>query len=825
MASVNLSDSDSEEERPMFGGNTGMMGSFVQSNKHKMETTESEGVHLDEPPLKKAKRDKGSSYTEKAKRMMALMGYQAGKGLGKNQQGRTEIVEASKQKGRRGLGLHLAALEPDEDADWDFEAESITIDETVDWLPHCDEAVPDMETLRDWKVIGPKKRTIDDETRFCDEDVVKGILNSKSVFDQLESEEMRRARTKSNPYETIRGVFFQNRAAMKMANMDAVLDFMFTKPETVDGKSLINPGELLYFADVCAGPGGFSEYILWRTKGDAKGFGMTLKGACDFKLEEFFAGPAEMFEPHYGVGGMGGDGDIFNPNNQAEFIKFVHESTEGLGVHFVMADGGFSVEGQENIQEILSKQLYLCQFLVAISIIRTGGHFVCKLFDLFTPFSMGLIYLMYRIFDRVSIFKPVTSRPANSERYIVCRNLREDREPVRQYMHEINLDLNKFMSTTSVTDVNEIVPHSVLEDDGEFFQYMYESNVLLGRLQITSLKKIQTFTQNSDLYEGRQSNIRQQCLERWQVPDEVRSAPSKEDPSRKFKELTQDDDEDFFEQSVEHLTHESLAAIKTPYDYRCYVVGGLERKRWYILGLGRSHVFKWDGNPKVKWRKLDENMRIELPNKTLIEVEFVQELKGEGMGQKRLMTLHALDALYLYGKDVRSLHFNERIEKLKRFVKSINKPTRTDLVQIVVPNIFRLEHIEQIFERLAMKKVKGSSQPRLCYSPPDRPDGRSFLPTGVCFVKTCKDPWTIALSRSQGRKYFYNLFTRESKFEIPRESIATVRDTKLNTCWWVWEEGVKIHDSQMFRPDPDKVSRDDLIGAIHGLLEKLTGQR
>ena len=48
----------------------------------------------------------------------------------------------------------------------------------------------------------------------------------------------------------------------------------------------------------------------------------------------------------------------------------------------------------------------------------SGGHFVCKLFDLFTPFSVGLVYLMYRIFDHVSIFKPVTSRPANSERYV-----------------------------------------------------------------------------------------------------------------------------------------------------------------------------------------------------------------------------------------------------------------------------------------------------------------------------------------------------------------------------------------------------------------------
>lgn len=33
---------------------------------------------------------------------------------------------------------------------------------------------------------------------------------------------------------------------------------------------------------------------------------------------------------------------------------------------------GFSVEGQENLQEILSKQLLLCQFLMALSVIRTG---------------------------------------------------------------------------------------------------------------------------------------------------------------------------------------------------------------------------------------------------------------------------------------------------------------------------------------------------------------------------------------------------------------------------------------------------------------------
>ena len=80
---------------------------------------------------------------------------------------------------------------------------------------------------------------------------------------------------------------------------------------------------------------------------------------------------------------------------------------------------GISVEGEENMQEILTKQLVMCQFACALSILRRGGHFVCKLFDAYTPFTVGLIYLLHRSFEQVCLFKPVTSRPANSERSVV----------------------------------------------------------------------------------------------------------------------------------------------------------------------------------------------------------------------------------------------------------------------------------------------------------------------------------------------------------------------------------------------------------------------
>ncbi|TNM94708.1 hypothetical protein fugu_017467 [Takifugu bimaculatus] len=347
-----------------------------------------------------------SMYNSVSQKLMAKMGFREGDGLGKFGQGRKEIVEASTQRGRRGLGLKVQGFQGELNVDWRDEPEP-SATEKVDWFPECTTEIPDSDELREWLILGQRKLKINDETEFCTEDLLHTLLRCKSVFDNLEGEEMRRARTRSNPYEVIRGGIFLNRAAMKMANIDHCFDSMFTNPKDSQGKSLTKDreGELLYFGDVCAGPGGFSEYILWRRRWHAKGFGMTLKGPCDFKLEDFYAAPSELFEPYYGEGGVDGDGDITRPENITAFRNFVLENTDKRGLHCLMADGGFSVEGQENIQEILSKQLLLCQFLTALSTLRTGGHFVCKTFDLFTPFSVGLVYLLYLCFERVSLFQ------------------------------------------------------------------------------------------------------------------------------------------------------------------------------------------------------------------------------------------------------------------------------------------------------------------------------------------------------------------------------------------------------------------------------------
>lgn len=59
------------------------------------------------------------------------MGHKAGEGLGKRGQGRTQIVEASTQRGRRGLGMTVTGFEP-ETIDWEFEKEEVSSDTKVE---------------------------------------------------------------------------------------------------------------------------------------------------------------------------------------------------------------------------------------------------------------------------------------------------------------------------------------------------------------------------------------------------------------------------------------------------------------------------------------------------------------------------------------------------------------------------------------------------------------------------------------------------------------------------------------------------------------------
>eukprot|EP00096_Caligus_rogercresseyi_P000286 TRINITY_DN10695_c0_g1_i1.p1 TRINITY_DN10695_c0_g1~~TRINITY_DN10695_c0_g1_i1.p1 ORF type:complete len:816 (-),score=171.50 TRINITY_DN10695_c0_g1_i1:134-2581(-) len=744
-----------------------------------------------------SKRFKGSSveepgtYSSAAQRMMSRMGHKEGKGLGKLGQGRVEPVSLSTQKGRRGLGLVVASLDS-ADIVFEEEREHVVLQEPQDWIPRSNYVLPKPQP-QEWILEGPRKESVENETEFVDPLILKGVLKAKNIFDSLQLDEVRKARSRSNPFETISKAIFLNRAAVKMANMDAIFDFMFTSPKTMEGEDMVKRNELLYFADVCAGPGGFSEYVLWRKQWRAKGFGFTLKGNNDFRTDDFIQGPPECFEKHYG---MDDDGDVFKEGNIVEFTNFVMDSTEGRGVHFMMADGGFGVEGKENIQEILSKQLYLCQFLVAMSIVRVGGHFVCKLFDLFTPFSVNLVYLMYKSFEAVAIHKPNTSRPANSERYIICKWKKEDTGPVTDYLMNINRLLNEkgFSldgTTRSPTDVNEIVPRDILFHETDFIEYMQKSNNLLGDWQIVALTKIAAFAKDRNRMDTRQGQIRDESLRLWNVPDHVRKNPPPANPKFAVPEVIC---EAVLTQKPGCLATPSDldTNIKSIHDWKCMFVGDAIH-RTFFYGQGRYNVFYLSS--RDRWQKVEpEVLKIDLPRGSLIYGEITKEIRGVQKSQKRVNAFHIMDAIFLGSEDLRHRSFLERTEAIKLFVKSISKKTIQSHTIIRSKSIFSLENLPQELESLSLKVVKGCGPiPRITLSVLQNGADPFYISQGILLFREVSKSYIIARSKScANRKYWFNIYNKSSSYDCPPDGMANFEDSFCPRLFWNFSSGANI---------------------------------
>jgi len=121
--------------------------------------------------------------------------------------------------------------------------------------------------------------------------------------------------------------------------------------------------------------------------------------------------------------GKDNTGDINNLQN-LEHIKNIIKKN----FYLVTADGGFDEGTDFNHKEQLHYHLILNEIYSAISMQQTNGHFILKVFDILTETSINLLYLLFQCYQEVYIYKPKTSRPTNSEKYIICKyfNLKDD---------------------------------------------------------------------------------------------------------------------------------------------------------------------------------------------------------------------------------------------------------------------------------------------------------------------------------------------------------------------------------------------------------------
>ena len=101
-------------------------------------------------------------------------------------------------------------------------------------------------------------------------------------------------------------------------------------------------------------------------------------------------------------------------------------SQEGVARYrsdIVTADGGVPVSDFDHQEEVCLK-LIMSEVYVALHLLNRHGTLILKVFDIFTDQTIGVTNMLATLFENLVIYKPVSSRATNSEKYLVATNYR-----------------------------------------------------------------------------------------------------------------------------------------------------------------------------------------------------------------------------------------------------------------------------------------------------------------------------------------------------------------------------------------------------------------
>ena len=179
------------------------------------------------------------------------------------------------------------------------------------------------------------------------------------------------------------------------------------------------------------------------------------------------------------------DGNLYYRHN-LDYIMKCHRNN----YDFITADGGFDYSVDFNKQEENSINLIFCESLYSLLMQKEGGSFVLKVFDLFHKTTLEILFLLCYFYKQVYIFKPYTSRVANSERYIICKHfcMKTNYEEImkkmiygfkdlsKQCLNGIfQFDLNNFF-LSKVQEINAIYGQQQVENILLTLNYIHESS-------------------------------------------------------------------------------------------------------------------------------------------------------------------------------------------------------------------------------------------------------------------------------------------------------------------------------------------------------------
>ncbi len=222
-------------------------------------------------------------------------------------------------------------------------------------------------------------------------------------------------------------------------------------------------GNILYGA-LCEGPGGFIEaFNFYRKNKDVKDsiVAMTLRNDLDETIPSWKKSDEILKQCNriYITYGYDSTGNLYNLRNIEYYVDMFGDNKADL----ITGDGGFDFSENYNNQEITIVRLLWCEIVAGILSLKKGGSMIIKLIDIYKQVTKDILYVLCHYFNKVYICKPHSSRPLNSEKYVVCIDFKNnindnDVESMKNIIENMNsVNYKRLLKNEIDNDFNDCI--------------------------------------------------------------------------------------------------------------------------------------------------------------------------------------------------------------------------------------------------------------------------------------------------------------------------------------------------------------------------------
>ena len=264
--------------------------------------------------------------------------------------------------------------------------------------------------------------------------------------------------------------------------------------------------ENLKTAHIAEGPGGFIECVYkyldkYNINSINEIHGITLlsnnKTIPNWKIKKNYINKYNIHLNNINDG----DGDLYNFDNITSFMESVKNGSDSYNCcDFITADGGFDFSENFNEQEKDFIIFLICEIYLVLNLLKVGGNAVIKIYDIYSKESIKILYILTIFFEEVLIVKPLSSRPANSEKYLLCRNYIMNNEDYNKFNELFKkIILSKDLRLLE----NENAPYRFLKHITNYNKLYTYRQIKYIKKTIELINKIKNIKLNNDIINER----------------------------------------------------------------------------------------------------------------------------------------------------------------------------------------------------------------------------------------------------------------------------------------------------------------------------------